>query len=194
MLLTVLLLNLLLLCLSDAGTVDQSSQKQGFEDLENFVENLVEARVRNIVTMMEDEKEKQAEEKRELEAKIKEMEIRLETKDRELEKRLEELESHQKQEKGEFEAPISSLKKDVDESLRNEIAYNRSYYSNIAVTKPSLRDLPIVLISAYQGSTLRSPQTVTFESFLANFNNGDRQSCEMSNLVHGTILAIFFLH
>ena len=70
MLLTVLLLNLLL-CLSDAGTVDQSSQKQGFEDLENFVENLVEARVRNIVTMMEDEKEKQAEEKRELEAKIK---------------------------------------------------------------------------------------------------------------------------
>ena len=171
--------------------------------MENFVENLVEARVRNIVTMIRDEKEKQAEEKRELEAKIKEMEIRLETKDkemeekdkeleekdRELEKRLAELESHQKEEeKGEFEASISRLKKDVDESLRNDIAHN---YSNIAVTKTSLRDLPIVLISAYQGSTLRSPQTVTFESFLANFNNGDRQSCKMSNLLHGTILAIF---
>ena len=41
-------------------------------------------------------------------------------------------------------------------------------------TKPSLRDLPIVLISAWQPNILRSPQTVTFESFLTDFNNADR--------------------
>ena len=41
-------------------------------------------------------------------------------------------------------------------------------------SKPSLRDLPIVFISAWQHSILTSPQTVTFESFLANFNNADR--------------------
>ena len=34
-----------------------------------------------------------------------------------------------------------------------------------------MRDLPIVLISAYQPSMLTSPRTVTFQSFLANFNN-----------------------
>merc|ERR1711934_240991 len=41
-------------------------------------------------------------------------------------------------------------------------------------TKPFLRDLPIVLISAWQPNILRSPQTVTFESFLTDFNNADR--------------------
>ena len=42
------------------------------------------------------------------------------------------------------------------------------------MTKPSLRDLPIVFISAWQSKILTSPQTVTFESFLVNFNNHDR--------------------
>ena len=37
-----------------------------------------------------------------------------------------------------------------------------------------MRDLPIVLISAYQPSMLTSPRTVTFQSFLANFNNAAR--------------------
>merc|ERR1712212_1074572 len=46
--------------------------------------------------------------------------------------------------------------------------------SNNALTKPSLRDLPIVIISAWRGSSIIAPQTVTFESFLANFNNGNR--------------------
>ena len=39
--------------------------------------------------------------------------------------------------------------------------------------QPSLSDLPIVMIPAWQGSTLKSPQFVTFDSFLANFNNAN---------------------
>ena len=42
-----------------------------------------------------------------------------------------------------------------------------------ALTNPSLRDLPIVLISAWRSDWLQSPQTVTFDSFLSNFNNQD---------------------
>ena len=43
-----------------------------------------------------------------------------------------------------------------------------------ALTNPSLRDLPIIIISAWRKTAITSPQTVTFESFLANFNNADR--------------------
>ena len=49
-----------------------------------------------------------------------------------------------------------------------------SNYSTNALTKPSPRDLPIVIISAWRAAHIESPQTVTFESFLANFDNADR--------------------
>merc|ERR550517_1713414 len=81
--------------------------------------------------------------------------------------RLEELEDNMKEEKDELEA--SKLRMEVEEeSSRKESA------SNNALTNPSLRDLPIIIISAYRDSSIGSPQTVTFDSFLANFNNGNR--------------------
>ena len=63
------------------------------------------------------------------------------------------------------------MRKEVEESIRRELAAS---YSNHTLTNPSLRDLPVVLISAWQDGTLSSPQTVTFDSFLANYNNAAR--------------------
>ena len=60
----------------------------------------------------------------------------------------------------------SKLRVDVDEGKENA--------SKNALTNPSLRDLPIVLISAWRDNPIYSPQTVTFDSFLANFNNAAR--------------------
>ena len=134
---------------------------------------------------MQDENEKGAKERKELketvkamEAKNKEMEARLEAKDKEMERRLHELEDNMRREKDEFEkrerrleASVSKLRSEVEESLRKEMASN---YSKNALTKPSTRDLPIVIISAWRATPIESPQTVTFESFLANYNNGDR--------------------
>merc|ERR550517_1957999 len=81
--------------------------------------------------------------------------------------RLEELEDNMKEEKDELEA--SKLRMEVEEeSSRKESA------SNNALSNLSLRDLPIIIISAYRDSSIGSPQTVTFDSFLANFNNGNR--------------------
>ena len=128
------------------------------------------------------EKEKEAKEKEELEAKVEDMErkaqeleTRLETKDTEMETRLKELEDKMEEEINKletsargFEASASKLRMEVEESLR------KPNFTNNALTKPSLRDLPIVLISAWQGLPLTSPQTVTYDSFLANFNNANR--------------------
>ena len=145
MLLKILLLSFVLSSLTDA----KSSPKLGLDDLENLVDKLVESRLRDMETRMQDDKEKQAKEKKELEAKVKAMEIRLK-----------ELEYNMKEEKDELNA--SKLRMEVEN------------VSNNALTNPSLRDLPIVIISAYRDSAIKSPQTVTFESFLANYNNGDR--------------------
>jgi len=57
----------------------------------------------------------------------------------------------------------------MEESSRKGVASNST-----ALANPSLRDLPIIIISAWRSSDIRSPQTVTFQSFLANFNNADR--------------------
>ena len=61
---------------------------------------------------------------------------------------------------------------EVKESVKKENGPNVS--NSNALTNPSLRDLPIVIISAWHSSAITSPQTVTFDSFLANFNNGNR--------------------
>ena len=133
--------------------------------METKLEELEDKMKENLESRLEEEKEKQAEEKRELEARNKEMELRLEETMKEKKKKVE------KRKRG-FEASTSKLRIEVEESLRKEIA---SDYSNDALmTKPSLRDLPIVFISAWQSKILTSPQTVTFESFLVNFNNHDR--------------------
>ena len=172
MLLKILLLGLVF-CLTDAKSSPQ-------QDLEDLVEKL-ESRLRDMETRFQDEKkklelkleemememkhekDKQANEKKELEEKIAKMETRL----------MEEFKDKMKQERDELEknmmeleASTAKLRLEVEEeSLRKENT------SNNALTNPSLRDLPIVIISAYQGSILQSPQTVTFDSFLANYNN-----------------------
>ena len=116
-------------------------------------------------------------EKRELEALINEMETRLEAKNKEMETRLEELEDKMKEEKDSLEKrkrglEASKLRIEVEEESSGKDT--TSNFSNNALSNLSLRDLPIVIISATQSSTLTSPQTVTFDSFLANFNNGNR--------------------
>ena len=87
---------------------------------------------------------------------------------RDMELRLEET----AKEKKEMEEKLES--KDKEMEARLEELGDKMKVNSAALTKPSLRDLPIVIISAWQSNILRSPQTVTFESFLANFNNNDR--------------------
>ena len=64
-----------------------------------------------------------------------------------------------------MEASISKLKIQVEEAS--------DWSNNALTTKPSLRDLPIVLISAWRSDWFY-PQTVTFDSFLANYNKANR--------------------
>merc|ERR1711953_246276 len=140
------------LVLTKTGTDAQYSL--GLEDLENLV--------------------------KQMELKMKDMESRLEeteAKNKEMETRLEELEEQLKEDNGglgkldsDLEASKSEQKRGAENSSTKEFA---SSYPHNALTKPSLRDLPIILISAYRGGPIRSPQTVTFASFLANYNNGD---------------------
>ena len=104
------------------------------------------------------------------------METRQEAKDKEMETRLEQLGNQIKEEKDELgrglKVSISELRMEVKESVKKENAPNVS--NNNALISPSLRDLPIVLISAWHSSAITIPQTVTFDSFLSNFNNGNR--------------------
>ena len=114
-----------------------------------------------------------------LELRLREMELRhekekkeLETKDKEMEARLRELEEKMKEGKDEFEKKggeetSSNLRIEAEgESIGKEMASK--------ISNPSLRDLPIVLISAWNGQLLTSPQTVTFDYFLAKYNNADK--------------------
>merc|ERR1711953_573 len=140
------------LVLTKTGTDAQYSL--GLEDLENLV--------------------------KQMELKMKDMESRLEeteTKNKEMEARLEELEEHLKECYGglgkidsDQETLKSEQKRGAENSSTKEFA---SSYPHNALTKPSLRDLPIILISAWRLNSIISPQTVTFDSFLANYNNGD---------------------
>merc|ERR1712038_946869 len=142
---TVLVFLLLSLVLTKTGTDAKSSL--GLEDLENLV--------------------------KQMELKMKDMEA----KNKEMEARLEELEEQLKEGNGglgkidsDLETSKSEQKRGAENSSTKEFA---SSYPHNTLTKPSLRDLPIILISAWRLSSIISPQTVTFESFLANYNNGD---------------------
>ena len=167
MLLTILLLNLVLpISLTEACADAKFSPTHDSKGLENLVEEL-QFGLRDMEFRL-----------RELEAKNKEMETKLEsketemeTKNKEMETRLQELEEKMKEGKEELEKRESRLMTEVEESLRKEFP---SIDSDNALTNPSLRDLPIVLISAWHSGWLQSPQTVTFDSFLANFNNANR--------------------
>ena len=156
----VLAILLLSLVLTKTGTDAKSSL--GLEDLENLVKEM-ELKMKD----MESRLEKQEKERKNLEAKNKEMETRLE----ELEEQLKEGNGGLGKIDSDLEASKSEQKRGAENSSTKEFA---SSYPHNALTKPSLRDLPIILISAYRGNAIISPQTVTFDSFLANYNNGDR--------------------
>ena len=155
----VLAILLLSLVLTKTGTDAKSSL--GLEDLENLVKQM-ELKMKD----MESRLEKQEKERKNLEAKNKEMETRLE----ELEEQLKEGNGGLGKIDSDPETLKSEQKRGAENSSTKEFA---SSYPHNALTKPSLRDLPIILISAWRGSNIYSPQTVTFDSFLANYNNGD---------------------
>ena len=155
----VLAILLLSLVLTKTGTDAKSSL--GLEDLENLVKQM-ELKMKD----MESRLEKQEKERKNLEAKNKEMETRLE----ELEEQLKECNGGLGKIDSDLEASKSEQKRGAENSSTKAFA---SSYPHNALTKPSLRDLPIILISAWRGSYILSPQTVTFESFLANYNTGD---------------------
>merc|ERR1711953_282943 len=140
------------LVLTKTGTDAQYSL--GLEDLENLV--------------------------KQMELKMKDMESRLEeteTKNKEMEARLEELEEHLKEGNGGLGKIDSDPETSKSEQKRGAENYSTkefaSSYPHNALTKLSLRDLPLILISAWRAGPIYSPQTVTFDSFLANYNNGD---------------------
>ena len=113
---------------------------------------------------------------RRLEARYKEMETRIEAKYKEMENMLQKLDKMKK----EMEGSTSKLRMEIEENLRKEIASN--FPDSNALMKPSsLRNLPIVLISVWRDSVIISPQTVTFESFLANYNNGESIHSKIEN-------------
>jgi len=182
MLLQFLLLDLLL-CIFTAGADATSPQMQGMEVLEDFVEKLMEVRLRDMETRMKDEKEKHTKEKEMLEASIKDLETRLVLREDELETSLRKLASTVNEDKEEFEATVSKLRKEVE---RKEKASNCS--SSALLTKSSLRDSPILLISAWRSNNITSPQIVTFESFVANYNNGGADG--LFNLDSGVFVCV----
>ena len=166
----VLAILFLILVLTKTGTDAKSSL--GLEDLENLVKEM-ELRMKDMESRLEETEmrmrygaEKQEKERKNLEAKNKEMETRLE----ELEEQLKECNGGLGKIDSDLEASKSEQKRGAENSSTKEFA---SSYPHNALTKPSLRDLPIILISAWRGSYILSPQTVTFESFLANYNTGD---------------------
>ena len=163
-----------------------------------MVEELVEFRLSDMKKRMQEEKEelemrlkygeeKQRKEKKEQEAMIKAMEKRLEAKDEEIETRLEAKNKEMVKRLGakdkEMETRLKNLEdrmnQEKDEPGKNQREWEassklRTEVEEVEMTKPSVRDLPIVIISAWQPETIKSPQTVTFASFLANYNNGER--------------------
>merc|ERR1712037_769893 len=135
MLLAILLLNLVL-CRASADADAKSPPKEGLEDLAEKLE----FRLKDVETKMhQNDKE-------------------MGSKEKEMETRLDELEDKMREEKEKMEkelkASMSQLRMEVEEY---------SNFSNTALTNPTLRDLPIVLISALHSGTLTSPQTVTFD-------------------------------
>ena len=103
-------------------------------------------------------------------------ESRLEDLVERLELRLKDVEERvlvEKEKVAELENEMNTMRKKVEEEcVTKESVTNLTTKGS---TNPSLRDLPIVFISAWQPNYLDDPytSTVPFESFLANFNNAD---------------------
>ena len=102
-----------------------------------------------------------------LEFRLREVETRLESKEKEIETRLEALEDKMKEEKEEAKKRERALEESKSKPRLEVVEH--SNYSKTALTNPSF---PIVLISVWHQSWITTPQTVTFDVFLANYNIG----------------------
>ena len=100
-----------------------------------------------------------------VESRMRNMELRLE----EMELRNERLDTRNKQ----LEATITLLESRVQDLEHKESIVEQGKPEAGKENEMSLRDLPIILISAWRAGPVISPRTVTFQSFLVNFNNGD---------------------
>ena len=91
-----------------------------------------------------------------------------------LELRLKDVEERvlvEKEKVAELENEMNTMRKKVEEECVTKESVTN--LTTNGLTNPSVRDLPIVFISAWQPNDLLDVQTVPFESFLANFNNVD---------------------
>ena len=77
----------------------------------------------------------------------------------------------EKEKVAELENEMNTMRKKVEEECVTKESVTN--LTTNGLTNPSVRDLPIVFISAWQPNDLLDVQTVPFESFLANFNNVD---------------------
>merc|ERR1711872_110517 len=101
-------------------------------------------------------------------------ESRLEDLVERLELRLKDVEERvlvEKEKVAELENEMNTMRKKVEEECVTKESVTN--LTTNGLTNPSVRDLPIVFISAWQPNDLLDVQTVPFESFLANFNNVD---------------------
>merc|ERR1719495_1115286 len=101
-------------------------------------------------------------------------ESRLEDLVERLELRLKDVEERvlvEKEKVAELENEMNTMRKKVEEECVTKESVTN--LTTNGLTNPSVRDLPIVFISAWQPNDLLDVQTVPFESFLANFNNAD---------------------
>ena len=153
-------LNFLLLCFTlwlHTGTNAESRPKGNSEDFELLVEKLVESRMVDMKRRLEEMEVRNEK----LEAINKRMELRLEgtaTRNEQVEAKITLLQTRIQE--------LEDKENKVEEGKKPKTGTGRE-------NEMSPRDLPITLISAWRFSSVTSPQTVTFDSFLVNFNNGD---------------------
>ena len=128
------------------------------ERMEEMVEEMVEERV----------KERVEEVKAVLRTEVKDVKEKMEEKEVQLRKEME---------------AFSLMLEDKEAMLRKELASKEEVVR--AVTQ-GLRDLPYLTLCAYQDSWTTPSSTITYDSFLTDFNNSDRPGGADGQLVLGT--------
>ena len=114
-----------------------------------------------------------------------------------MEERMEDMEKKMRKKEEEMEAKLvavkenaAELRKEMEAKLEEKEAVLRKELASKeemgrALTK-GLRDLPYLTFCAYQDSWTSDDSTITYDSFLTNFNNGDRPGGADGQLDLGT--------
>ena len=100
-----------------------------------------------------------------------------------MEERMDEMKVEMKEELEEKEAELREEMKEKEALLRKELASKEEV--GMAVTQ-GLRDLPYLTLCAYNDEWTFSSSTITYDSFLTNFNNGERPGGADGQLELGT--------